>query len=343
MGSSIITNTASMTALTTLRLLDQSLESAQHRISTGKKINEAGDDVAYWSISNSMASDRKAAAVVDQMLGLAKGRVDRAYQVQEAIKGYLDEIKKDVTGMHNAGIQEQKDYVESIKIHLKDIKNALSNADLGGQNLLVQDGTKDIQIPASFRRQGSTIVLDKIDISAKDIQLAGMKDNAVDYTQGILAELLKDDISTTFDFTKKASLQVFADDKSKGTDNGGTGKKDNGDHSNDNSNHTTPAKQEYAISDTVLDSFFSKVQKAIDGNSRVGALLGSVKKEVDSQKEFLHNLLDNLDKSIGILVDADMNAESAKLSALQVQQQLAVQALSIANQSNQHLLTLFRQ
>ena len=306
MGSSIITNTASMTALTTLRLLDQSLESAQHRISTGKKINEAGDDVAYWSISNSMASDRKAAAVVDQMLGLAKGRVDRAYQVQEAIKGYLDEIKKDVTGMHNAGIQEQKDYVESIKIHLKDIKNALSNADLGGQNLLVQDGKTNIKIPASFRRQGSTIILDKIELSAKDIQLAGVDDKGgIKADEGILSGLLSEKIDETFKF---------------------------GD-----------AGEEKVIDDTALDGFFSKVQTAIDGNSRAGALLGSVKKEVHSQKEFLHNLLDNLDKSIGILVDADMNAESAKLSALQVQQQLAVQALSIANQSNQHLLTLFRQ
>jgi flagellin len=42
------------------------------------------------------------------------------------------------------------------------------------------------------------------------------------------------------------------------------------------------------------------------------------------------------------MVDADMNAESAKLSALQVQQQLGVQALSIANQSTQNILSLFR-
>nr|WP_312860656.1 flagellin [Mesorhizobium sediminum] len=37
-----------------------------------------------------------------------------------------------------------------------------------------------------------------------------------------------------------------------------------------------------------------------------------------------------------------MNAESAKLSALQVQQQLGIQALSIANSSSQNILTLFR-
>jgi flagellin len=42
------------------------------------------------------------------------------------------------------------------------------------------------------------------------------------------------------------------------------------------------------------------------------------------------------------LVDADMNAESTRLQALQVQQQLGVQSLSIANQSSQQILSLFR-
>ena len=44
----------------------------------------------------------------------------------------------------------------------------------------------------------------------------------------------------------------------------------------------------------------------------------------------------------GQLVDADMNAESARLSALQVQQQLGIQALSIANSNSQNILSLFR-
>jgi flagellin len=49
-----------------------------------------------------------------------------------------------------------------------------------------------------------------------------------------------------------------------------------------------------------------------------------------------------IDRGIGTLVDADMTEESTKLQALQVQQQLGVQALSIANQSSQTILSLFR-
>jgi len=48
------------------------------------------------------------------------------------------------------------------------------------------------------------------------------------------------------------------------------------------------------------------------------------------------------DRTIGVLVDADIEEESTKLKALQTQQQLAVQALSIADSSSQNVLSLFR-
>ena len=50
----------------------------------------------------------------------------------------------------------------------------------------------------------------------------------------------------------------------------------------------------------------------------------------------------SLTSGVGTLVDADLEAASAKLQALQVQQQLGTQALSIANQAPQSLLSLFR-
>jgi flagellin len=60
------------------------------------------------------------------------------------------------------------------------------------------------------------------------------------------------------------------------------------------------------------------------------------------QNDFISKLTDSLDRGIGRLVDADMEEESARLSALQVQQQLGIQALSIANSGSQNILSLFR-
>lgn len=70
--------------------------------------------------------------------------------------------------------------------------------------------------------------------------------------------------------------------------------------------------------------------------------LGSASRTIDSQITFTSKLSDTLTSGVGNLVDADLAKESANLQALQVKQQLGVQALSIANQAPQTLLSLFR-
>jgi flagellin len=71
------------------------------------------------------------------------------------------------------------------------------------------------------------------------------------------------------------------------------------------------------------------------------AQFGAVQQNIESQQTFIKTLSDNLTTGVGNLVDADMTAASARLSALQTQQSLGTQALSIANQAPQALLKLF--
>jgi flagellin len=70
--------------------------------------------------------------------------------------------------------------------------------------------------------------------------------------------------------------------------------------------------------------------------------LGSASRKIDAQTTFTSRLSDTIEAGIGNLVDADLAKESAKLQALQVKQQLGVQALSIANQAPQTITSLFR-
>jgi flagellin len=70
--------------------------------------------------------------------------------------------------------------------------------------------------------------------------------------------------------------------------------------------------------------------------------LGSASRQIDGQIGFVSKLSDSIEGGIGNLVDADLAKESAKLQALQVKQQLGVQALSIANQAPQSITSLFR-
>lgn len=89
---------------------------------------------------------------------------------------------------------------------------------------------------------------------------------------------------------------------------------------------------------TALGSIEGMLQTAIDA----AAEFGSSQKRIDIQSNFVSSLSNALKSGIGSMVDADMEETSARLQALQVQQQLATQSLSIANQQPQNILALFR-
>ncbi|MBB3996401.1 flagellin N-terminal helical domain-containing protein [Aureimonas pseudogalii] len=94
---------------------------------------------------------------------------------------------------------------------------------------------------------------------------------------------------------------------------------------------------------TVLKAYTAIVNAAINKVTTAASNLGAVAARIDMQKSFVNTLMDTIEKGVGGLIDADMSEESTKLQALQVKQQLGVQALSIANQSSQNILQLFQQ
>jgi flagellin len=91
-----------------------------------------------------------------------------------------------------------------------------------------------------------------------------------------------------------------------------------------------------------VQAYIKVVDEALSQVTTAGSSLGAVQNRIDMQTNFVSKLMDTLDKGVGTLVDADMTEESTRLKALQTQQQLGVQALSIANNSSQSLLSLFR-
>ena len=93
-----------------------------------------------------------------------------------------------------------------------------------------------------------------------------------------------------------------------------------------------------ATATAALDNIETLINNAIDG----AAEFGSAEGRIEIQGTFISKLTDSLRAGIGTLVDANMEEASARLQALQVQQQLGIQSLSIANQQPQNLLALFR-
>ncbi len=89
-------------------------------------------------------------------------------------------------------------------------------------------------------------------------------------------------------------------------------------------------------------TMLTTVNTSLTNTNRALARLGSVSKRLDLQVTFNTKVTDALTAGIGNLVDADLSVESARLQALQVKQQLGIQALSIANSAPSTVLGLFR-
>jgi flagellin len=124
----------------------------------------------------------------------------------------------------------------------------------------------------------------------------------------------------------------------------------------DGLNKITVAAEDMNLSGTILtmstlanistqaaaSAMITTINDSLENVNAALARLGSGSKKFAIQKEFISKLIDTLNTGIGNLVDADLAVESARLQSLQVKQQLGVQALSIANQQPQIILSLFR-
>jgi len=108
------------------------------------------------------------------------------------------------------------------------------------------------------------------------------------------------------------------------------------------STNITLASTSSITSTTLASTALSQLQASIGNVSLALAKMGAQVRQIENHNTFVGKLSDSIEAGIGNLVDADLAKESARLQALQVQQQLGAQALSIANQSPNIILSLFR-
>jgi flagellin len=93
---------------------------------------------------------------------------------------------------------------------------------------------------------------------------------------------------------------------------------------------------------TAAQNLIATIDSSINNVSAALSKLGTSSKSIDRHQTFVGKLQDTMTEGIGRLVDADMAVEAARLQSLQIKQQLAVQSLSLANQSQSWVLSLFR-
>ena len=303
--ASLLTNSAAMTALQTLRTVSTNMQTTENRISTGQRVATASDNSAYWSIATSMRADNSALSAVSDSLGLSAATVDTEYTALTAVLGNegtsgLNKLQALLVEAKTAGIDRTKIQSEITQIQ-QDMKNTANSATFNGVNWISTNATTPatVNLVSSFSRVGGTPTINTIQVTVANYSL---------YTS----------TQTGFLDTVSATTTVSIDNMNIG------------------------ALTDSVADQTTLDGLIAQVVSAINTVSQSAADLGAIKNRIHNNTDFVKSLMDSVTRGIGQLVDADMNAESTRLQALQVQQQLGVQALSIANQNTQSILSLFR-
>ena len=422
--TSILTNSAAMAALQTLRAIDNGLETTQARVSSGLRVETASDNAAYWSIATTMRSDNRALSTVADALGLGAAKVDTAYAAMDGAIEVVKEIKAKLVAAYGVGTDRAKIQEEIAQLQ-DQLRSISESASFSGENWLqgvISDGgspprerpmTK--QVVASFIRTSSgqvavTTVDYPIDSTTVLYDQGGGGFGILDKSAAFLAEnetavsvTVDDgtDITTTrYAVTQYSNSDLAALGPSTGSDprvyevgadlylkiaddnwvkvvdtdlSGGTATPAYSAGGMDYYFDVTPAgamdlrKLDFSI-DTldinrlldlattmggmtgetyvevdVLDVMTRFVDQQLLAMTSAASSLGSIQSRIDAQEDFVATLIDVIDKGIGRLVDADMNEESTRLKALQTQQQLGIQSLSIANSSAENILQLFRQ
>ena len=309
--SSILTNTSAMSALQNLATTQKSLNTTQSQISSGLRVASASDNAAYWSIATTMKSDTGALSAVTDALNLGASVVSTATAALNSTISLLNKVKDDVITAQTSGtdpVQVQTD----ISAQQASLKNIMSSASFNGVNLL--DGsTATANVVSSFSRNssGSTVGILKIDTTnialSSDTAAGGLLGAAVSGVTSVGGTAGVSGASGgSFDASSILGFQLSG-----------------------------------TTSSTDLQLMSAAIDDAIKSVTSASAQLGNYATNITNQSSFVSSLSDAITSGVGSLVDADMNVASTRLQALQTQQQLGIQSLSIANQNSQLILKLF--
>ncbi|KQY26332.1 flagellin [Rhizobium sp. Root482] len=320
--TSILTNSAAMAALQTLRSINSNMEEVQNRISSGYRVETAADNAAYWSIATTMRSDNAALSTVQDALGLGAAKVDTSYAGMSSAIDVVSEIKAKLVAAREPGVDKTK-----INKELTELKNQLASAaesaSFSGENWLYNSSTTPAgtkSIVASFNRAtNGTVSVSTLDYNTAASILIDTKNASLgQLTKGIA--VVQPSGTTTANATYHLILAA-----------GGTAP-----------SGSTLITLTTTTTDDNIEGMISAVDALLSNLTDAASTLGAITSRIDMQENFVANLMDVIDKGVGRLVDADMNEESTRLKALQTQQQLGIQALSIANTNSENILRLFQ-
>jgi flagellin len=308
----LLNNASALTALQSLTMTQSALAETQQQLSTGLSIANASDNASYWSIGQTMSSDNGALGAVSAALKTSGSMLATFNSAINQSISVVNVIKNDVVEAQGVGAN-----LPQIQADITAQQNSLlqiaSGAAFNGQNWLngsVNGATAGFQatenLVGAYTNSGGVGFIAVL-ASAVSLFANGTAATSVSGASGGILATTSAGYSSSI--LGSAAISVT----------GATG-----------ANIST------------LVNMLASVNNSIAQLETAASTIGSAQEQIATQQSFVSTLQTSLSNGVAALVDADMNQVSTRLQALQTQQQLGVQSLSIANQSSSMILKLFQ-
>ncbi len=308
MTNSILTNMSAMTAIANLNATQQNLAQVQNEISTGLKISTASDNAAYYSISTQMKTQTSNLSAVTDSLNLGSSVLSTSTSALSQLTTILTSISNALVSAKQSGTDKNAIGTQ-IQALQNQLASAIGSASFNGVNLLDGSST-NAQFVSTVTGTGSSTKVNYLSVDTASSNFGtgtGSK-----FAIGVTADTTVGTTAATVDIYALSSADANALNVSSTTDS------------------------------QTLSNYISAIGSALSNVTAASESLGASQTNISLQSTFISSLSNSITNGVSSLVDADMNEASTRLSALQTQQQLGVQALSVANQNSQLILKLFQ-
>jgi flagellin len=377
---SINTNASALTALQALQQTQQALSQTQQQVSTGYSVNSAADNASYFSIATQLKADSGIVNASNSALSETQAILKTASSAISSVLTTINSIQTALTEATNPGANITQINAQLSELG-QQLKDAVTGASFNGLNLLdgSQDAAP-LNFVAGFTASNNSGSFNTISLQTQALSNANGGATVTNSLPNITDTATIGELNALTDNTGSATLSPSTEVVDKTTDTTGdsftiqsqaldgttsttkyTGLDANGNIT------TASSAASFAVQVTTTASAGMVTQGSIDlTNFQIGsggvtagsaltavelaqaavtnyaATIGSTQDRATSASNLNSALTTNYAAGVSALIDADMNVASTRLQALQTQQQLGIQSLSIANQNSQLILKLFQ-
>ena len=346
---SINTNAGAQVALASLDTIQTNLNKVQNQVSTGLKVSDAQDNAAVFSVAQGIRANLASYDSVNTALNDGQSLTSVAISGATSVSNLLSTITSSLTELSDGSItdQQRQTYTANLKSQIDEVQTFINGSTYNNINLLgANEGTLAVSagqfsafsaptnVSVLSGLQGASLTIHAQDLTGGtagtsgflglarlvyNVQAGGVSGSAADTnTAAVLATNSSGLISRSEIGQNEALAALAAITASAAAFVSSPG-----------------AAGTTSVFSASLANFTNQVNGALGS-------LGADNSNIQLQITFVQSLSDAASTGLGNLVDANLATASAQLTALQTQQQLATQALSIANSQPQNILSLFK-